>query len=247
MSYDEFAGCYDFLTINVGYKARTAFLLSLFERYDRRPKLLLDMACGTAEFSTLFAKENIEVIGVDPSCAMLSVAREKICEAQVDVLLLCQKASELELYGTVDGAVCCLDSLNHITDYDELIASFKRISLFLEPQRLFIFDLNTIYKHKEVLSGQTFIYDTDEVYCVWQNSKCDENGLVNIDLDFFIPNEQDLYCRSSESFCERAYNKEQIAVCLKKSRLEVVAILGDMSYSEPSEMEERVIYVTRKV
>lgn len=247
MSYNEFASVYDFLTTNVDYKERTDYLLSLFERYDRRPKLMLDMACGTAGFSIMFVKENIEVIGVDPSCAMLSAAREKITEAQVDILLLCQKASELELYGTVDGAVCCLDSLNHITDYNELMASFSRISLFLEPERLFIFDLNTVYKHINVLSGQTFVYDTDEVYCVWQNSECDENGIVNIDLDFFIPDEQDLYSRSGESFCERAYTKEQIEDCLIKSGLEVVAILGDMSYTAPSDNEERVIYVTRKV
>ena len=247
MSYNEFARVYDFLTINVDYKARAAYLLSLFEQYDKRPELLLDMACGTAGFSIMFAKENIEVIGVDPSCAMLSVAQKKILEAQENVLLLCQKASELELYGTVDGAICCLDSLNHITDYDELLASFKRISLFLEPQRLFVFDLNTVYKHEKILSGQTFVYDTDEVYCVWQNSECDKNGLINIDLDFFVSDEQNLFSRSSESFCERAYTKEQISSCLKKSGLKIVAVLGDMSYTQPSEIQERVIYVTRKV
>jgi len=128
--YGNFAQFYDSLMYDVDYKKRTAYLLKLFSKYGKKPTLLLDVACGTGGFSNCFAKQGVEVIGADMSEEMLSLAREKSAELGNDILYLCQKAQELDLYGTVDGAVCCLDSLNHITDYKELCKALVKISLF---------------------------------------------------------------------------------------------------------------------
>ncbi|MBO5745891.1 MAG: class I SAM-dependent methyltransferase [Clostridia bacterium] len=247
MSYREFARVYDQLQADVDYKARTEYLVKLFEKYDRLPTLLLDVACGTGGFSFTFAEKGVEVIGADPSPEMLGVAREKFAAAGKEILLLCQSAEELDLYGTVDGAVCCLDSLNHIVDEEELKRSVARISLFLEKDRLFIFDVNTMYKHKEVLSGNTFAVESDDVFCVWRNSECDEDGTVDISLDFFLQDEDGRYERSFEDFSERAYSDTFLKECITEAGLEVVAVLGDMSFDAPNAHEERVIYVTRRV
>ena len=66
-NYDRFAEVYDRLMEDADYKTRTDYLLSLFEKHDRRPALLLDLACGTGGFSKEFAKRGIDVIGVDVS------------------------------------------------------------------------------------------------------------------------------------------------------------------------------------
>ena len=167
--YGEFAAYYDCLMYDVDYKKRSAYLLKLFEKYGRKPTLLLDLACGTGGFSNCFAKLGVEVIGVDMSEEMLSLAREKSAEEGTDVLYLCQKAEELDLYGTVDGAICCLDSLNHITDYKKFCKALEKVSLFLEKDCLFIFDINTEYKHKEILGDNVFVIENEDVYCVWAN------------------------------------------------------------------------------
>lgn len=247
MSYSNFAAFYDKLQSDVDYAARANVLLNLFEKYDRLPTLLLDMACGTGGFSEQFLKSGIDVIGVDPSPEMLSVAREKLYNNGNSPLLLCQSAAELDLYGTVDGAICCLDSINHITDEKELLESFKRISLFLEKGRLFIFDVNTEYKHKEILSGNTFKAEADDIVCIWNNSLCDENGVVEITLEFYNKTtaENDFIC--SEQFSERAYSDKALTKMLKKAGLEVLAILGETGENEPKETEQRIIYVTRKI
>ncbi|MBR6564432.1 MAG: class I SAM-dependent methyltransferase, partial [Clostridia bacterium] len=158
---------------------------------------------------------------------------------------LCQDATQLDLYGTVDGAMCCLDSLNHITDYEHFCKAIERVSLFLEKDRLFIFDLNTEYKHREVLGNNTFVIDTDDVYCVWQN-EYDGKNTVEINLDFFTP-QGDAYYRTGESFCERAYTKNEIENALEKAGLKIEAAFDDMSQNTPTDTTERVIYVTRKV
>ncbi len=246
MSYETFAEFYDTFMSDVDYEKRANYVLSLFEKYDKKPTLLLDMACGTGSFTLEFLKNGIDVIGVDPSPEMLMCAREKTAEENASPLLLCQKCEDLDLYGTVDGAVCMLDSLNHITDWDELCRSISKISLFLEPQRLFIFDLNTEYKHKKVLSGQSFVYEDEktDTLLMWRNSEC-ENGLVDISLDFFV-GEDGAYERFSEQFSERAYSGEQIEKALEMAGLEIVEIFEENTFDSPTPETERVIYVTRK-
>ena len=246
MSYSEFADVYDILMKDAKYKKRTAYLWKLFKTHGKTPKLLLDLACGTGEFSCAFAMKGVEVIGVDMSEDMLAVAREKTADNGLDILYLCQKAEELDLYGTVDGAICCLDSLNHITDINKLSKAVKRVSLFMEEGNLFIFDLNTEYKHRNILGNNTFVMDEEEVYCVWQNRFDEKRLITDINLDFFLE-DGDTYIRSSESFKERAYTKEQIEGILNKAGLEIQAVYGDLSFESPKEDSQRIIYVTKKV
>ncbi len=247
MSYEDFAEVYDSLQAEVDYVGRAEYLIELFKEYDRLPTLLLDVACGTGGFSLQFAKKGIDVIGADPSPEMLGKAREKLTEKGIEALLLCQSAEELDLYGTVDGAICCLDSLNHIIDAAELKRSIARIALFLEPQRLFIFDVNTEYKHTKVLSNSVFVKETEDCFCVWRNSECDADGIVDISLDFFTENEDGSFNRSYEDFSERAYSIDYLEECIKSAGLETLAVLGDMSFGEPTDTEERMIFVTRRI
>lgn len=245
MSYNEFASVYDILMKDAMYKKRTAYLWKLFKTHGKTPSLLLDLACGTGEFSTAFASKGIEVIGADMSEEMLAVAREKSADMGLDILYLCQKAEELDLYGTVDGAICCLDSLNHITDIKKLTSAIKKVSLFLEEGCLFIFDLNTEYKHRNILGDNTFVMDEDEVYCVWQNSFDEKRLETEINLDFFFADGEN-YIRSSENFKERVYTKKEMEEILNEAGLEIEAIYDDLSLSPPKDDSQRIIYVTKK-
>lgn len=243
--YTYFAEVYDSLMQDVDYKKRTAYLMKLFKKHGDKPALLLDAACGTGGFSSEFAKLGVEVIGVDMSEDMLDIAREKSIDNGLDVLFLCQKLEELDLYGTVDGAICCLDSLNHITDYKTLCKAMNKISLFLEEGKIFIFDVNTEYKHKNILGDNVFVIENENVYCVWANEYKEKNNIVDISLDFFIE-EAGKYDRFSEEFSERAYTNEEIAAALQNAGLEIVEVLDDLSENPLNDKSERAIYVTRK-
>ncbi len=244
--YSNFAQVYDSLMYDADYKKRTACLLKLFSKHGKKPKLLLDLACGTGGFSNYLAGAGIEVIGVDMSEDMLSIAREKSAEQGVDVLYLCQKAEELDLYGTVDGAVCCLDSLNHITNYKDFCRSIEMVSLFLEKDGLFIFDLNTEHKHKNILGDNVFVIENEDVYCVWANKFKEKNCMVDITLDFFVKS-GDGYFRSTEQFSERAYTIEQVKTACEKVGLRIVEIYDDYSLKPLKSDSERAVFVARKV
>lgn len=244
--YNSFAEFYDIFNFDANYPERSRYLLDLFGKYDRKPNLLLDLACGTGGFSIELAKCGIEVIGVDSSATMLSKAYDKSLEAGLNILFLCQKAQELDLYGTVDGAVCCMDSVNHIIEYDELCRSFEKVALFLEKNRLFIFDVNTEYKHKEVLGNNTFVLEKENVLCVWQN-QCDDGIYVDMCLDFFKCTGQNNYERFSEYITERAYSHSELVNALENSGFRLVDVLEDMSFSKPGINSQRNFYIAKRV
>ena len=244
--YDVFSRFYDGLMNDVDYKAKTEYALSLFESFDKKPSLLLDVGCGTGGFSLEFAQNGIDVIGADISEGMLFKASERAKELGLDILFLNQSAAELDLYGTVDGAVCFMDTVNHIVSKKELQKSFDKISLFLEKDRLFIFDVNTVYKHEQILKDNSFVLENEDVFCVWQNFYDKRNKITDISLDFF-EKQNDNYMRYHDEFSERAYTNEILCELLKKSGFKVEAIYGEDSYKKPSKTTERNIFITRKV
>ena len=142
MSYSDFANVYDSLMQGVDYPKMCEKYLSLLKLHSHTPRLVLDAACGTGAFTFELCSRGFDVVGVDCSQEMLSVARERIGDK---ALLLCQELQHLDLYGTIDTVFCTLDGLNHITDFDELRASIKKIALFTEPCGMFIFDVNTLF------------------------------------------------------------------------------------------------------
>ena len=177
---------------------------------------LLDLACGTGTLSIELARLGYDVVGTDGSEQMLSEAmqnkaralygedfeREEPSDPSIERLLfLCQPMQQLDMYGTIDAAVCALDSLNHITDPAVVQKVFDRVSLFMNPGAVFVFDVNSVYKHREVLGNNVFVFDREDVFCVWQNTLSEDGFQVQMDLDFFAYNdEDDRYTRTQESF-----------------------------------------------
>ena len=219
-NYNNFSLFYDIFTCDVEYKARTEYIMKIFEKWDKKPTLLLDFACGTGNFSVQFSKKGIDVIGVDCSEGMLA---------------------------TADGAVSCLDSLNHITDKEELKKTIEKISLFLEPGCLFVFDMNTPYKHKEVLSGSTYRMKKRGVECIWTNTLLEDGITIEIRLDFTYKTGLFKKETVSEIVREKAYNNEEITEMLTAAGLKLEAVYGENTFDTPKENSQRNVYVARKV
>lgn len=245
MAYEVFADFYDKLTGNVGYKERAGYILRVLEKLGHSSGLTLDLACGTGSLTLELKKQGVDVYGIDASPDMLSVALQKASEEGEQILYLCQKMQSIDLYGTIDTCVCTLDSINHLTNPADVQKTFDRVSLFMNKGGVFLFDVNTVYKHKCVLADNVFVFDTDEVYCVWQNTP-DEDNKVKISLDFFIP-EGESYYRITEEFSERAYTMEELDTMLAKAGFKVEFVFGDMTFEAPCDDEQRIIVAARKI
>lgn len=244
--YGDFSYYYDLLTENVDYEKRCDYICDLLAENGVGKGILLDLACGTGSLSVLLSQRGFDVIGTDASEDMLTKAQEKKYEAAPDAIFLCQKMEELDLFGTINAAVCTLDSINHVTDEKKVREIFRRVSLFMEDEGIFIFDVNTPYKHREILANNTFVYDLDEVYCVWQNST-DENLLTNVSLDIFeYDEESESYVRYGEEFSEKGYELELLKGFAEEFRFETIGIFEEMTKEPVKETTQRAVFVLKK-
>ena len=245
MSYSSFASVYDELTVNVDYKRRAEYIAGILKKQGIEDGLLLDLACGTDSLSVEFSKMGYEVIATDASPDMLMEARDKAYDEELNIMFLCQRMEETDLYGTVRAIVCALDSINHLTDLEALNKTFSVLKNFIDDGGIMVFDVNTLYKHREVLGNNTFIYDEEKVFCAWQNRLLKDNKTVNINLDFFRKN-GNMYERYNENFNEIAFTDEEIVNAVEGGGFKVIARYDDMTDNAPNENSERVYYVIRR-
>ncbi|MBR6941003.1 MAG: class I SAM-dependent methyltransferase [Clostridia bacterium] len=242
MSYDSFAKYYDCLMADADYSRRAEYYHDILTSNGAGKGILLDLGCGTGNMSVLMNNFGYEVIGTDSSVGMLMKAREKT--AGLDILLLNQPMEELDLYGTVDCAISALDCINHLSGKEAVQKAFDSVSLFMVKDGVFVFDVNTVFKHRTALADNCYVIENDDVYCVWQNSLCEDDS-IDISLDFFTE-ENGVYTRESEYFTERAYPVSEIESMLGKAGFETLAIYDDLTFSPVRDDSLRAVFVAKK-
>lgn len=245
--YRSFSYFYDMLTGNISYKQRAEYFDMLVKRHGGKKNLLLDLACGTGSLSEEMSKLGYDVIGVDGSDEMLNFAIEKKLESGLNIQYLCQDMTKLDMFGTIDVTICALDSLNHLPNLEAVERTIQRVSLFCEPSGLFLFDVNTPYKHKQILGNNTFVYDLDEVYCVWQNTYSEQDNRVEMSLDFFERQEDGSYQRYEDSFSEIAFEESVLDGILIRNGFEIAAKYDYDTVLPPRADSEKLVYAARKV
>ena len=157
--------------IDLSLHKELSYFLALYreilKREGLRPRTAVDLACGTGSVALLLAQMGMEVIGVDLSEEMLTVAAGKTQEMDKPPVFVRQPLQKLCLPRAVDLAVCALDSLDYITDPADCAEAIRRVYKALNPGGIFIFDGNTPEKLR-AMDGQVFLDEDDDVYCVWR-------------------------------------------------------------------------------
>ena len=238
--YEALAGSYDALTEDVGYGKRLDFIEKLLCRSRIPVKLVLDLACGTGTMSWLLTQRGYEVIGVDGSEDMLAAAISKGGETQgVPPVFLHQSMPRLDLYGTVDAAICCLDSLNYLTSPSDVQRTFQRLHLFIAPGGELIFDVNTLDKFQS-LDGQVFLDETEESYCVWRTEF--RRSICSYWVDLFRKGTDGRYRRDTELHRQRYYAPEELAGWLREAGFGNIRVYGDCRLRRPKDGEQRIYF-----
>ena len=243
--YGALGGYYDRLMgADVDYAARAEFLLGLFSRYGAAPATLLDLACGSGKLTRELALRGLDMTGTDASPEMLMAARDEVAELEPPVLLLQQDMRQLDLNDTVDGAVCMQDSLNHLLTTTDLASVLARLRLFIAPNGLLIFDVNTPYKHRELLGNRDFVLEEEGLLCVWRNHLQERTCTVTMELDFFEEQPDGSYERTGDLVRERAYSLKTWDALLEDAGFKRLALL-DENGEEPAPDADRWIIVAQ--
>ena len=245
-AYTSFAMVYDQLMDNVPYEAWCAYLTGLLRAYGCREGLVLELGCGTGALTRLLAAEGYDMIGLDNSPDMLSIARERQAEEGTDILYLLQDMAAFELYGTVAAAVSLCDSMNYITEYQELVQVFRLVNNYLDPGGCFIFDLNTPYKYRELLADNTFAENREDCSFIWENTYDAGTGLNEYALTLFLRGEDGRYERFEEFHYQRAYTVETVKKAAAEAGMDLIAVYDAFTRDAPSDTCERVYVVLRE-
>lgn len=243
-AYSSFARVYDLFMDNVPYEEWSKYIIGLLNEYGISEGLMLDLGCGTGKLTRLLAKAGFDMIGVDNAEEMLEIAREAGYEDEnvPDILYLLQDMREFELYGTVRAVVSICDSMNYILEEEDLLTVFKLVNNYLDPKGLFIFDLNTIYKYRELLGETTISENREEGSFIWNNYFDEEEKINEYDLTLFIREEGDLYRKYEETHYQRAYELETVKNLIEQAGMEFVAAY-DAFTKEPVKADSERIYV----
>ena len=230
-AYHALAPWYDRFTGDVPYDALADYYERILQREGRARLTLLDLCCGTGTLTLLLARRGHELIGVDRSPEMLSVAAEKASEENgiVPPLFLCQEAAALDLYGTVQGALCCLDGMNYIPPED-LPELLRRLHLFIEPGGRFAFDFHAP-AHLRALDGETFVDETEDALCLWRAEFDEKENALFYGMDIFS-REGQLWRRTEEEHTEYAHSPEMLTGLLERAGFCNVRLLTDGPLSE---------------
>lgn len=244
-AYTGFAEVYDLFMDNIPYEEWCNYLIGLLKENGVSNGLVADLGCGTGNVTEILAHSGFDMIGIDNSEDMLSIAMEK--NQDESVLYLLQDMREFELFGTIKAAVSICDSMNYILEEEELVEVFRLVNNYLEKDGVFIFDLNTKYKYETILGENTIAENREESSFIWENYYYKDEEINEYELTLFIKDtEADTFHRFQETHLQRAYSVEKIKELLEQAGMKFVAAYDAFTKEPPKEDSERVYIIAKE-
>lgn len=211
--------------------------------------LMLELGCGTGSLTLELAERGYDMIGADISYDMLNVAMCRASEKGKSVLYLLQDMCSFELYGTVGGIVCANDGINYLASDDDVVKCMRLVRNYLDPGGLFIFDVNTPYRFREVFAKHDFFTEDGEgnVYMGWKSELDEKNGSCDFYITLFVKKEDGSYEKAEEQQTEYIRDTDRLKKCISDAGLELISVYSDMNMtvSSGADGEEKLYFVCR--
>lgn len=240
-SYRDFARVYDEFMDQTPYDEWLLNILNIFKEYKiDKDAQVLDLGCGTGKMARKLAREGYQVTAVDNSMDMLEIAAS---EEDDHILYVLQDMVSLELPQQVDAAVSICDCMNYILEEEDLKEAFRRVREFLKEDGVFVFDMNSHYKYKEILACNTFAEDREDASFIWDNFYDEEERINEYQLSLFIQNEQGTYNKYEELHLQKAYEQEEVVSFLYEAGFSSVRVLDAETMGEVKEDTQRLYYI----
>jgi 2-polyprenyl-3-methyl-5-hydroxy-6-metoxy-1,4-benzoquinol methylase len=242
--YGDFSNYYDVLMNDVDYNMWGSYINNIISKNGIKHKDILEMACGTGNMAVNMSKRGYFVTAFDISQEMLSVASHKAVINGTKINFLLQDMKDIKIKEQFGIVLCLCDSINYITKEEDLAKAFSWVYKHLKDDGIFIFDINSAYKLKEVIGNNTFTYNTDDIAYIWDNYLTEEKT-VEFYLTFFVK-EESLYRRFDEVHIEKIYEAGDIISMLRGqgfSRVQAVEGFSDKAVNDKS---ERINFIVRK-
>ena len=246
-AYSSFAQVYDMFMDNVPYEEWSRYLISLLKEYGIEDGLVADLGCGTGKITRLLSDAGYDMIGVDNAAEMLEIAREiQEDEERDDIWYLLQDMRELELSGEVNAMVSICDSMNYILEEEDLKEVFLRVKEYLQTGGIFIFDMNTLHKYRDMIGETTIAENRDEGSFIWDNYFYEDEMVNEYELTLFIREENGLFRKYEETHYQRAYELDTVKRLIEEAGLKFVTAYDAFTKEPVNRDSERMYIIARK-
>lgn len=245
MAYNEFAYFYDELNGEADYDALYTYVKEQLDAHGVADGIVADLGCGTGDLTLMLTQAGYDMIGVDQSEEMLAVLREKADELGISqrLLLLRQDILDLDLFGTIRGAVSTFDTYNHIGPTPRFEQAVAKAAFFMEKGGVFIFDLNTPYKHRQVLADNEFVLEGPDAVCRWRNACSPEGDRVDISIQIDYLDTGEVF---REQFSEYTYEAEYVKRVLEQSGFALADLRDGETFGPLRPESQRYIFTAVK-
>jgi predicted TPR repeat methyltransferase len=153
---------------------------------------------------------------------------------------------KLLLTKRVDAVLATCDGVNYLTDEKDVKAFFEAAFAALKPGGMLCFDCSSRHKLETVMGDAFFGEERDGIAVLWQNKLNCSTHVLEMDVTFFVREEDGRYRRFREQHHQRAHHQEEIIQWLSECGFEHIAAFGDMRMDAPREDDLRIHYAATK-
>lgn len=242
--YSVLAKYYDALMDDVDYRKWAEFY-DVILKESGACKRVVDMGCGTGSITVCLASLGYDMTAIDISSEMLAMAQSKADKAGVHIRFSEQDMSSLDVGGGYGGVICSFDGVNYLLSTEKLKACFDRAYEALDDGGVFVFDVSTPYKYKNILSENAFVYELDGLFLSWQSFYNEKRGICDYYLTFFSE-KNGVWHRFDEEQRQRSYSLKTIEKLLRDSGFTIEKICADTDFSPVESTSERCHFICRK-
>ena len=138
MSFKEYAEYYDMIYNAKDYEKEVDFIEDFIEEIigESKPKKILEVGCGTGNYTKILVDRGYEVTAVDVSEDMLKLASEK-CDCEV----IKGDIRDITLNEKFDTCIAMFAVMGYITENTDIIKALNNIYKHLKPNGIFAFDV----------------------------------------------------------------------------------------------------------
>lgn len=245
--YTGFATVYDMSMEHIPYDEWANYIEKILKEHGIGKGLILELGCGTGNMTRKMADKGYDMIGIDYSEEMLTIARQRSEDRGDNILYLCQDMRDFELYGTVSAIICVCDSINYMLNEDDLSKVFRLASNYLDPHGLLIFDMDTEYLYEEVLGDNTTYTNHEAGGFIWENNFYPDDMINEVNLTLYIKEaDSDLFSKHEETHVRRAYKVDTIKRLLHEANLDFVAAYHELTEEQPRPESERIYIIAKE-
>jgi len=254
-AYRGLAEIYDRLMADMPYPDWIRMTREAWSRYGV-PATVVELGCGTGNVAIPLAEQGVRVIAMDISADMLSVAQHKAANrprgygtgASGSVHFMQQDMRDWALDEPADCVISYCDSINYLTEPDEVEQVFRQTYAGLKPGGLFLFDVLPPRQLKRYAEGQPYYLNADDIAYLWTMEYDDAIHRIRHELTIFVQDENSgLYRRIDEIHVQRAYAEDWVVSRLERCGFADICVAADFNWNRPpDERAERIFFAARK-